>query len=60
MEYAEEGEAVSEAVRRRCAELYRQLSRDAILRQNDPVETIYQFVMAERNEAIIRYEASKK
>lgn len=31
------------ALRKRCKELFQQLGRDNMLRQNDPVETIYQF-----------------
>jgi len=31
------------SLRRRCEELHQQLGRDAMLRQNDPVETLFAF-----------------
>lgn len=31
------------SLRRRCKELHQQLGRDAMLRQNDPVETLFAF-----------------
>lgn len=34
-------------LRERCQELYQQMSRDAMLRQGDPVQTLLEFVIAE-------------
>lgn len=36
-------ERAMEALRVRCKEVYQQLGRDAMLRQNDPVETLFAF-----------------
>lgn len=38
-------------LRERCAEMIARLSRDAILRQGDPVETLLAFVIAENGKA---------
>jgi len=34
-------------LRQRCGEFYQRLSRDAMLRQGDPVQSILEFVVAE-------------
>lgn len=36
-------EQAMSALRKRCREVYRQMGRDMMLRQSDPVETIFQF-----------------
>lgn len=36
-------ERAMDSLRNRCRELYQQMSRDAMLRQNDPVETLFTF-----------------
>jgi hypothetical protein len=35
-------------LRERCRQVYRRMSRDAMLRQGDPVETLLSFVIAEQ------------
>lgn len=37
--------------RKRCADLVSRLRTDAMLRQNDPVQTVMEFVIAERGAA---------
>lgn len=37
-------------LRERCHEVYQKLGRDAVLRQNDPVETIFSFAKELINE----------
>lgn len=39
-------------LRERCAKLSQQLQRDALLRQNDPVQTIMDFVLAEQGRVV--------
>lgn len=40
-----------QSLRERCREFYGRLSRDAMLRQGDPVETIVAFVVSEQGRA---------
>jgi hypothetical protein len=48
IEAARHAEEVTKQLRERCREMLSTLSRDAILRQNNPVETLMAFVLSER------------